>query len=168
MTPTLPTVSNHRQINCQPPPQGATTNIEKKKMADTTTAKTGAAAAAAGGEKEGEFPKNHIRVSPKKSKFLYVDITKYLLNEGETFVDISGLGSAIAEVVDIVEVLKGQGLVKAVKIETSRTTTESRRPTDRLIIRVVKAPTFDKVFAEQQAMKEARKAATTEVAATKA
>lgn len=102
-------------------------------------------------------PKNHIRVSPKRSKFLYIDITKYLLNEGETYVEISGLGAAIAEVVDVAEVLKAQGLVKVTKIETSRVK-EGFRPTDRLVIRVEKAPTFAKVFAEQQKMKETRKA----------
>lgn len=97
-------------------------------------------------------PKNHVRVSPKKSKFVYIDITKYLLNEGETFVEISGLGMAVAEVVEIAEVLKAQQLVKVIKIETSRVT-ESRRSTDRIVIRVEKAPAFAKVFAEQQAMK---------------
>jgi len=123
----------------------------------TSSSPAAAAPAAAGAPAPAsDAPKNHIRVSPKRSKFLYIDITKYLLNEGEQYVEISGLGNAIAQVVDIAEVLKAQGLVKVTKIETSRVK-EGARPTDRLVIRVEKSTTFDKVFAEQKAMKEARK-----------
>jgi len=139
----------------QPPKASPTT----AKTASPAQAAAPAAAAAAGGAGPvSDAPKNHIRVSPKRSKFLYIDITKYLLNEGESYVEISGLGNAIAQVVDIAEVLKAQGLVKVTKIETSRVK-EGARPTDRLVIRVEKSSTFATVFAEQQAMKEQRKAA---------
>jgi DNA-binding protein len=112
-------------------------------------------AAAASAERDPKFPKNHVRVSLKRSKFPYVDITKYLLNEGEAHVDISGLGSAISEVVDIVEVLKSQNLIKVTQIETGRT--EESRNTARIQIRVEKSATFERVFAEQQAAKQAAK-----------
>jgi DNA-binding protein len=113
-------------------------------------------------ERDPKFPKNHVRVSLKRSKFPYVDITKYLLNEGESHVDISGLGSAISEVVDIVEVLKSQNLIKVTSIETGRT--EESRNTARIQIRVEKSATFDRVFAEQQAAKAAAKAKETPAA----
>lgn len=103
-----------------------------------------------------EKVKNHVRVSSKQSKFLYVDIVKYLLNEGEKYVDISGLGTAIVEVVEIAEVLKAQGLVKVLKIETSRGV-EGRKSLDRICIRVDKTGDFQKIFDEQQAARAARK-----------
>ncbi len=104
-----------------------------------------------------EKQKNHVRVSSKKSKFLYVDLVKYLLNEGEEFVDVSGLAGAIAEVVEIAEILKAQNLVKVTNIETSRNM-EGRRSLDRLRIRVVKAAGFQKIFEGQLADRAARNA----------
>lgn len=119
-----------------------------------------APAAPAAPKKEEERPKNHIRVSSTRSKFLYVDIAKYLLAEGEPFVEISGLGTAICDVADIVEVLKNQKLVIVKKIETARGVPEARRrAADRLTATLIKAPEFDKIFAEQKAAKEAKKAA---------
>lgn len=103
--------------------------------------------------------KNHVRVSIKTNKFLYVDIVKYLLNEGETHVDISGLAASITPVVEIVEILKAQGLVKVTKLETSRQAEGRGRPVDRLLVRVVKAAGFQKVFDEQQEARRVRDAA---------
>ena len=103
--------------------------------------------------------KNNVKVSIKTNKFLYVDIVKYLLNEGETHVDISGLAASINPVVEIAEILKAQGLVQVTKIETTRAAEGRGRPVDRLMIRVVKADGFQKVFDEQQAARAARDAA---------
>eukprot|EP00672_Neobodo_designis_P025946 CAMPEP_0174852542 /NCGR_PEP_ID=MMETSP1114-20130205/25776_1 /TAXON_ID=312471 /ORGANISM="Neobodo designis, Strain CCAP 1951/1" /LENGTH=120 /DNA_ID=CAMNT_0016087147 /DNA_START=98 /DNA_END=460 /DNA_ORIENTATION=+ len=102
--------------------------------------------------------KNNVKVSIKTNKFLYVDIVKYLLNEGETHVDISGLAASINPVVEIAEILKAQGLVEVTKIETTRAAEGRGRPVDRLMIRVVKAKGFQKVFDEQQAARAARDA----------
>jgi len=117
------------------------------------TATATATAAAADAEKQ----KNHVRVSSKKSKFLYVDLVKYLLNEGEAYVDVSGLAGAIADVVEIAEILKAQGIVSITQIETSRSL-EGRRSLDRLRVRAVKTADFQKIFDEQQATREARNA----------
>ena len=105
---------------------------------------------------EAEQKKNHVRVSVKTNKFRYVDIVKYLLNEGETHVDISGLAASITPVVEITEILKAQGLVKVTKIETSRQPEGKGRPVDRLLVRVVKGANFQKIFDEQQAARAAR------------
>ena len=103
--------------------------------------------------------KNHVRVSVKTNKFLYVDIVKYLLNEGEDHVDVSGLAVSITPVVEICEILKAQGLVNVVKIETSRATEGRGRPVDRLMVRVVKASGFQPIFEGQKAARAARDAA---------
>jgi hypothetical protein len=116
------------------------------------------ATAAADTKPQEDKVKNHVRVSVKTNKFLYVDIVKYLLNEGETHVDVSGLAASITPVVEIIEILKSQGLVKVTKLETSRAVEGRGRPVDRLMVRVVKNAGFQKIFDEQQAAKAARDA----------
>jgi len=99
---------------------------------------------------------NNVRVSAGKSRFLYVDVTKYLLEEGHDTVEITGLGQAISDVADIVEILKSQGLIEVAKIETCRDIEGARRRnTDKICVTVKKAKDFDKIFAEQKKQKEA-------------
>ena len=115
----------------------------------TTTTVTGATV---------QGPKNHVRISLSKNKFTYVDLTKYLLHEGESCVELSGMGDAIANVVEIAEILKSQGAVEVTDIETSRA---PERPNgvhvDRIRIKVKKTDKFEEVFAQQQKEKEERK-----------
>jgi DNA-binding protein len=102
---------------------------------------------------------NNVRVTAGKSRFLYVDVTKYLLEEGHQTVDITGLGFAISDVADIVEILKSQGVVDVVKIVTSRDVEGARRRnTDKICVTVRKSKDFDKIFAEQKKQKEALQA----------
>ena len=114
----------------------------------TTTTITGATV---------QGPKNHVRISLSKNKFTYVDLTKYLLHEGESCVELSGMGDAIANVVEIAEILKSQGAIEVTEIETSRA---PERPNgvhvDRIRIKVQKTDKFE-IFAQQQKEKEERK-----------
>jgi len=99
---------------------------------------------------------NNVRVSNGKSRFLYVDVTKYLLEEGHATVEITGLGQAISDVADIIEILKSQQLVEVIKIETTRDIDGARRRnTDKICVHVKKAKDFDKLYAEQKKQKEA-------------
>jgi len=103
--------------------------------------------------------KNNVRVSSNKSKFVYADVTKHLLNDGEAFVELSALGAAIADCVAVVEMLKNQGMVTVKKIETSRGVLNARRATtDKISITVIKAKDFDTKYKEQLAQRETRKA----------
>jgi len=103
--------------------------------------------------------KNNVRVSSNKSKFVYADVTKHLLNDGEAFVELSALGAAIADCVAVVEMLKNQGMVTVKKIETSRGVLNARRATtDKISITVVKAKDFETKYKEQLAQRETRKA----------
>jgi DNA-binding protein len=109
--------------------------------------------------------KNNVRVSSNKSKFVYADVTKHLLNDGEAFVELSALGAAIADCVAVVEMLKNQGMVTVKKIETSRGVLNARRATtDKISITVIKAKDFETKYKEQLAQRETRKA---EAASTK-
>ncbi|KAG8345950.1 putative Alba [Trypanosoma vivax] len=104
-------------------------------------------------------PKNAVRVGYYGTKFLYVDITKHLLHDGEKEVFISALGTAINEAVSVVEMLKDQQMVTVKKISTSRGITPNGRgnPVDKIEIIVTKAPGFDAKYAEQQKVREAKK-----------
>ena len=110
-------------------------------------------------KKELDHAKNNVRVSSGRSKFVYADVTKHLLADGEPFVEISALGAAIADAVAVTEMLKNQGLVEVQKIETSRGADGAKRAnTDKILLKVVKAKGFDAVYAEQQKQREAKKA----------
>jgi hypothetical protein len=103
-------------------------------------------------------PKNHVRISLSKNKFTYVDLTKYLLHEGEQCVELSGMGDAIANVVEIAEILKSQGTIEVKEIETCRAPEKPNGiHVDRIRIKVVKTPQFERIFAQQQKEKEARR-----------
>ena len=105
-------------------------------------------------------PKNNVRVGLQKSKALYADVTKHLLAGGEPEVTVSGLGSALPEAVTVVEMLKNQGVVTVKSIQTSRGQDENaRRTADKIEITVVKSKDFDTKYAEQQKIREERKAA---------
>lgn len=103
-------------------------------------------------------PKNHVRISLSKNKFTYVDLTKYLLHEGELFVELSGMGDAIANVVEIVEILKSQGTIEVQEIETCRAPEKPNGiHVDRIRVKLTKTSEFETIFAQQQKEKEARK-----------
>ncbi|ORC86182.1 uncharacterized protein TM35_000302220 [Trypanosoma theileri] len=106
-----------------------------------------------------ERPKNAVRVGFHGSKFLYVDITKHLLHDGQEEVSISALGKAINEAVSVVEMLKDQQMITVKRINTSRGGGEGTRNStvDKIEIVVVKAPGFDEKYKEQQKMREAKK-----------
>ena len=105
-------------------------------------------------------PKNNVRVGSQKSKFVYADVVKHLLNGGESQVVITGLGMAVSDVVAITEMLKNQGVVTVKSIQTSRGQDENaRRTADKIEITVVKSKDFDTKYAEQQKAREERKAA---------
>lgn len=119
--------------------------------AATTDKKTTAAA---------ERPKNNVRVGSQRSKFVYADLAKHLLHDGEKEVVFTALNASISDAVAVVEMLKNQQLVTVTKIHTSRGEDESaRRPgSDKIEIVVTKAKDFDKIYAEQQKEREAKKA----------
>jgi len=103
--------------------------------------------------------KHNVRVSSTKSKFVYADVAKHLLNDGEPIVELSALGAAIADAVAVAEMLKNQGMVVVKKIETSRGIVAARRATtDKISITVAKSKDFDGKYKEQQAQRETRKA----------
>lgn len=108
-----------------------------------------------------ELPKNTVRVGFRRSKFLYVDLTKHLLHDGEPEVHVSALGAAINEAVSVVEMLKDQQMVKVIRIKTTRGSPDgvSRNiPVDKIEITVVKADGFDDKYDEQIRLREERKA----------
>ncbi|RNF07232.1 hypothetical protein TraAM80_03525 [Trypanosoma rangeli] len=106
-----------------------------------------------------ERPKNAVRVGFHGSKFLYVDITKHLLHDGEKEVSVSALGKAINEAVSVVEMLKDQQMVVVKKINTSRGGGEGARnnTVDKIEIVVTKAPGFNEKYEEQQKIRETKK-----------
>lgn len=131
-----------------------TTNNNNAESATTTT--TTSTNPASGAVVQG--PKNHVRISLSKNKFTYVDLTKYLLNEGESFVELSGMGDAMTNVIEIAEILKSQGAVEVIEIETSRAAEKPHGVhVDRIRVRVQKTSKFAEVFAQQQKEKEQRK-----------
>ncbi len=106
-------------------------------------------------------PSNNVRVGSQKSKTLYADVAKHLLAGGESEVNVSGLGSAVADAVTVVEMLKNQGMVNVKRITTSRSSVESgaRHAADKIEIILTKSKDFDSKYAEQQKARDARKAA---------
>ena len=130
--------------------------MSSAEAAEATTTTTTTATTITGATVQG--PKNHVRISLSKNKFTYVDLTKYLLHEGESCVELSGMGDAITNVIEIAEILKSQGAVEVMEIETCRA---PERPNgvhvDRIRIKVQKTNKFDAVFAQQQKEKEERK-----------
>ena len=111
--------------------------------------------------KESTRAKNNVQVSANRSKFLYADVAKHMLHNGEESVVVSALGLAISDAVAVVEMLKNQEMVVVKKIQTSRgeETTARRRAADKIEIVVTKAKGFDAKYAEQQKQREERKAA---------
>ncbi|CAM45590.1 conserved hypothetical protein [Leishmania braziliensis MHOM/BR/75/M2904] len=101
-----------------------------------------------------------VRVSSNKRKFGYVDYTKHRLHEGYPEVTISALGTAIADAVSVVELLKNQGVVTVKKICTARAQFDDVRSTttDKIEVTVVKSPDFDAIYEQQQKDREAAKA----------
>eukprot|EP00455_Lapot_gusevi_P045187 TRINITY_DN5750_c0_g1_i3.p1 TRINITY_DN5750_c0_g1~~TRINITY_DN5750_c0_g1_i3.p1 ORF type:complete len:133 (-),score=42.78 TRINITY_DN5750_c0_g1_i3:339-737(-) len=116
-----------------------------------------------------ERPKNNVQVGSQRSKFLYADLAKHLLNSGEPTVVISALGQAISDAVAVVEMLKNQGVVQVKQIYTSRGEEETarRRLSDRIEITVVKSADFDAKYAEQQKQREEQQKLRDEKKATK-
>eukprot|EP00993_Chasmostoma_nieuportense_P005895 NODE_6511_length_528_cov_226.862843_g6346_i0.p1 GENE.NODE_6511_length_528_cov_226.862843_g6346_i0~~NODE_6511_length_528_cov_226.862843_g6346_i0.p1 ORF type:complete len:135 (-),score=34.19 NODE_6511_length_528_cov_226.862843_g6346_i0:56-460(-) len=107
-----------------------------------------------------QVDKNKIRVSTSRSLFLYINVCKRLLHEGEAEVELSGLGMAINAVVSCAEIMKNQKLVDIVKIQTSLTEIEEWRQANvpKLQVFVKKGAQFDAIYAEQLAAKEAKAA----------
>ncbi|CAG9570941.1 conserved hypothetical protein [Leishmania major strain Friedlin] len=101
-----------------------------------------------------------VRVSSNKRKFGYVDYTKHRLHEGYPEVIVSALGTAIADAVSVVELLKNQGVVEVKKICTSRAQFDDVRSTttDKIEVVVVKSPEFDAIYEQQQKDREIAKA----------
>lgn len=116
--------------------------------------------------------KNNVQVGVNRSKYLYCDLTKHLLAEGEEEVEISGVGLAIPSVVAVVELLKEQNMVVVQKISITRgelaatphvsglPQKRGRRPeskTERMSVIVLRADGFEGKYAAQQAAKKERK-----------
>ncbi|KAL7695668.1 hypothetical protein N2W54_004004 [Lotmaria passim] len=101
-----------------------------------------------------------VRVSSNKRKFGYVDYAKHRLHEGYPEVTISALGTAIADAVSVVELLRNQGVVKVKKIRTARSQFDDVRSTttDKIEITLVKSADFDTIYEQQQKDREAAKA----------
>ena len=99
-------------------------------------------------------PDGNVQVGRGRSNFVYADLTKHLLANGQEEVEISALGSIISDAVAVVEMLKNQGLVVVSKIETSRGAGTNARSanTDKIAIWVKKAPGFQAEYDRQ--MKE--------------
>eukprot|EP01012_Entosiphon_sulcatum_P002237 TRINITY_DN10447_c0_g1_i2.p1 TRINITY_DN10447_c0_g1~~TRINITY_DN10447_c0_g1_i2.p1 ORF type:complete len:136 (+),score=32.67 TRINITY_DN10447_c0_g1_i2:109-516(+) len=118
---------------------------------DTTPAPAPAPAAPAQ-----DRPKNKIQVSTRRSLFLYVNIAKRLLAEGEKEVELSGLGLAINAVVSCAEILKNQKLVNVNRIETSMSEVQGSKnaTVPRLQVFVSKSAQFDEIYASQQAVQQ--------------
>ena len=125
---------------------------------EKTNAETVPNGAVADPAKAKEHKKGCIQVSSFSRKFVFIDLAKHMLASGEPFVEISALGAAISDCVSVVEVLKNQGMVEVTKIETCRGVEGAKRAnSDKIIIHVVKTKEFDAKYAEQQAIREAKK-----------
>ncbi|KAG5483432.1 hypothetical protein CUR178_07753 [Leishmania enriettii] len=103
-----------------------------------------------------------VRVSSNKRKFGYVDYAKHRLHEGYPEVTISALGTAIADAVSVVELLKNQGVVEVKKIRTARAHFDDVRSTttDKIEVTLTKSADFDAIYEQQQRDREAAKART--------
>ena len=107
---------------------------------------------------ENERPKNNVRVGSRGTKFLYADLVKHLLSDGEKEVVISALNVGIADAVSVAEMLKSQGCVTVQKISTSRGADGNRNSADKIEIVVVKTSEFDRIYADQQRERADKKA----------
>ena len=113
-------------------------------------------------------PDGNVQVGRGRSNFVYADLTKHLLANGQEQVEISALGSIISDAVAVVEMLKNQGLVSVAKIETSRGAGTNARSatTDKIAIWVQKTPGFAVEYERQ--MKERKEKQAQDDAAAKA
>jgi DNA-binding protein len=104
-------------------------------------------------------PDGNVQVGRNRSNFVYADLTKHLLANGQETVEVSALGSIISDAVAVVEMLKNQGLVSVHKIETSRGAGTNARSesTDKISIWVKKTPGFKTEYERQ--MKERKEKA---------
>jgi DNA-binding protein len=107
--------------------------------------------------KADDRPKNNVRVGSRGTKFLYADLVKHLLSDGEKEVVISAMNFGISDAVSVAEMLKSQGCVKVSKVSTSRGN-ENGRAADKIEIVVVKAPNFDKIYGDQLRERAEKKA----------
>ena len=107
-------------------------------------------------------PSNNVQVGHQRSNLVFADLTKHLLAGGEKDVEVSALGAVIADAVDVVEILKNQGMVTVTKIETSRRAAPNARGhvADKISIWVVKAPGFDDKYRDQMAERSRKATAT--------
>ena len=112
---------------------------------------------------------NNVQVGKQRSNFVYADLTKHLLHGGEKEVEISALGSVIADCVAVVEMLKNQGMVEVVKIETSRgkDTQARRESTDKIAIWVKATKDFDTLYKKQMEERKEKEEEETEETAIK-
>ena len=103
-------------------------------------------------------PAGNVQVGRGRSNFVYADLTKHLLSNGQEEVEISALGSIIADAVAVVEMLKNQKLVVVSKIETSRGAGTNARSesTDKISIWVKKSAQFETEYARQMAERKDR------------
>ena len=114
--------------------------------------------------KRGPAPPNpdrsagNVQVGRGRSKYVYADLTKHLLANGQPEVEVTALGGIISDAVAVVEMLKNQGLVTVTKIETSRGEGTNARSanTDKIAIWVKKTAAFDAEYERQ--MSERNKA----------
>lgn len=111
-------------------------------------------------ELKGKHPAR-IQVSlGKKPLYFYVNLAKKLLAEhGE--VQLSALGFAMSNMVSVAEILKKEGMVIEKQLSTSiDTLTDRGRPRPvrkpKMEIVLVKSKDFDKLFEEQQKIREAK------------
>jgi len=105
---------------------------------------------------------NKIQVSNNKQPIrFYVNLAKKMLKNGESEVELSGLGNAINTVVTCVEILKNAKLVEVKKIETNsvQVGNNARRLKPKLQVFVVKSKDFDTIVAQQDKEREAKQAA---------
>jgi len=114
---------------------------------------------------EGESSQHPARIQVslgKKPLYFYVNLSKKLLAEhGE--VQLSALGFAMSNMVSVAEILKKEGMVVEKKLSTCIDTLSDRgrtrpvrKPKMELILE--KSADFDKIFEEQQKIREAKAA----------
>lgn len=116
-------------------------------------------------ENGGESSQHPARIQVslgKKPLYFYVNLSKKLLAEhGE--VQLSALGFAMSNMVSVAEILKKEGMVVEKKLSTCIDTLTDRgrtRPVRKPKMEVIlgKSADFDKIFAEQQKIREAKAA----------
>eukprot|EP00210_Caulerpa_lentillifera_P006144 g5871.t1 len=122
---------------------------------------------------EGSHHPARIQVSlGKKPLYFYVNLSKKLLAEhGE--VQLSALGFAMSNMVSVAEILKKEGMVVEKKLSTCiDTLTDRGRPRPvrkpKMEIILIKSAEFDKLFEEQQKVREAKAAEKSAAAAAAA